>query len=89
MAGWHAFVRDMQEYYGVNMHCLTKQYDREQHDYYRCTAQWSEVHPHQLMAPPVRFKSYDMLTVTLDEVKASHFLTHMKILSYECACRLR
>ena len=74
MASWCAFVNEMQQFYGVDMQCLTKEYDKEQREYYKSTAQWSEVHPHQLIAPPVCFKNYDLLTVTLEELQVSHSL---------------
>lgn len=78
MLGWNAFVNEMQEFYGVNMHCLTKHFDKEQHDYYKCTAQWSEIHPHQLMSRPVCFRSYDLLKVTLEEIKVKSFRTYRR-----------
>lgn len=72
MAGWRAFVNEMDQFYDINMNCLTKEFDKEQRDYYKATAQWSEVHPHQLLSAPVCFKTYDLLTVTLEELQASH-----------------
>jgi len=41
-----------------------------QSDYYTATAAWSDVHPSQLAGPGACFKEYDLLTVTLDELKA-------------------
>lgn len=69
MASWYGFVNEVQEFYGVDMTCLTKSYEKEQHEYYKATAQWSEVHPHQLLAPPVCFRKFDLLTVTIEELK--------------------
>ena len=34
------------------------------------TAAWCDVHPSQLAGPGACFKEYDLLTVTLDELKA-------------------
>ncbi len=33
------------------------------------TSQWTDVHPSQLLGPPVVFQEYDMATVTVDELK--------------------
>jgi len=70
MSGWRAFVNEMDQFYDINMSCLTKEFEKEQRDYYKSTAQWSEVHPHQLLSAPVCFKTYDLLTVTLEELQA-------------------
>eukprot|EP00210_Caulerpa_lentillifera_P006839 g6538.t1 len=70
MSGWHAFVNEMYSYYRVDLHCLSQDFEKEQRDYYQCTAQWSEVFPNQILASPICFKSYDLLKVTLDEIKA-------------------
>jgi hypothetical protein len=34
------------------------------------TAAWCDVHPSQLAGPGACFKEYDLLTVTLDELKS-------------------
>lgn len=41
----------------------------EQRDYFSRTASWADVHPSQLVGPPVLLKSYDLLTVSLEELK--------------------
>ncbi len=43
---------------------------REQKEYYSSTAAWTDVHPSQLLGPPTAFKCYDLLTVSLEELKA-------------------
>lgn len=73
MSSWHQFMQEMQDYYGIDMSCLSKEYIEEQRRYYLCTAQWSEIHPSQLLSPPLCFKEYDLLKVTLDELKVNKF----------------
>lgn len=53
----------------VDLDCLSDAYRKEQHDYYLNTSAWGNVHPSQLMGPGVCFKKFDLLTVTLDELK--------------------
>lgn len=74
MSQWHAFVNEMYSYYRVDLHCLSQDFEKEQRDYYQCTAQWSEVFPNQLLATPICFKSFDLLKVTLEELKVSGFV---------------
>lgn len=51
------------------MDCLSEAYRTEQKEYYMNTSAWGNVHPTQLLGPGVCFKKYDLLTVTLDELK--------------------
>ena len=60
----------MQQFYGLDLSCLTSEYHREQNGYYTGTSAWSDVHPSQLAGPPSVFKEYDLLTVTLEELAA-------------------
>lgn len=68
MEGWSSFTADMQQFYGLDLGCLTSEYHREQNAYYTGTAAWSDVHPSQLAGPPAPFKEYNLLTVTLKEL---------------------
>lgn len=70
MEGWSSFTGDMQQFYGLDLSCLTSEYHREQNGYYTGTSAWSDVHPSQLAGPPSVFKEYDLLTVTLEELAA-------------------
>lgn len=69
---WSYFVQDTQNLYGVDMSILTEDYCNEQTQYYANTASWTEVHPQQYVGPPTCFKEFDLLDVTLDELKVSH-----------------
>ncbi|CAD7696953.1 unnamed protein product [Ostreobium quekettii] len=69
MEGWHSFLHAMSSLYDVDLGCLTNEFNKEQADYYLQTAQWTDVHPAQMLGPPVCFKEYDLLTVTLEELK--------------------
>lgn len=68
MEGWSAFVQEMDGFYGVDMQCLNDSFHQEQRDYYLCTSAWADVHPSQLQGPPVCFKQYDLLTLTMEEL---------------------
>ncbi|KAL6777065.1 PRMT10 [Auxenochlorella protothecoides x Auxenochlorella symbiontica] len=68
--GWSDFVREVKQYYDVDMSCLTEAYQEEQADYFSRTAAWADVHPSQALGPPACLKSYDLLTLTLEELKA-------------------
>jgi len=70
VAGWEEFAEDVQRDYGVDVTCLTDDYGKEQRDYFLGTAQWTDVHPEQLMGRPHRFKSYDLKVLTLEELRA-------------------
>lgn len=67
---WHAFGSEMRQFYGVDMSILSTSFEKEQVEYYSQTSAWCDVHPSQLLGPSVCFKSYDLLKVTLDELKA-------------------
>lgn len=49
MEGWGAFCEDMQQFYGMDLTCLSGQYREEQKEYYVSTAAWSDIHPSQLV----------------------------------------
>lgn len=53
----------------VDLDCLSDAYRTEQREYYLNTSAWAEVHPVQLLGPGVLLKSYDLNTVTLEELK--------------------
>ena len=60
----------MKQYYDVDMSSLTDDFEREQREYFCQTAAWTDIHPSQLLGPPALIKSYDLKTVTLEELKA-------------------
>ncbi|KAK9805341.1 hypothetical protein WJX73_003869 [Symbiochloris irregularis] len=70
MQGWSAFVHEMDSYYGVDMHCLNDAFHQEQRGYYLSTSAWADVHPSQMQGPPTCFKSYDLHTLTMEELAA-------------------
>lgn len=67
MAGWGEFVEDMHSEYGVDMKVLSASFQKEQRDYFLCTAQWTDVHPDQLMGPPQVVKEFDLKAVVRGE----------------------
>lgn len=69
MEGWAEFLREMREYYDVDMDCLSDDFRNEQKDYYLSTAQWTDVHPSQIRGPAAAFKKYDLHKLTLEELQ--------------------
>lgn len=53
----------------VDLDVLSESYRCEQKEYYLNTSAWADVHPSQLLGPGVCFKKYDLLTITIDELK--------------------
>ncbi|KAI8105636.1 hypothetical protein M9434_000218 [Picochlorum sp. BPE23] len=70
MENWASFVSDMHNYYGVDLDCLSEDFRKEQMEYYKSTASWADVHPSQVIGEAALIKSYDLKTVTLEELKA-------------------
>lgn len=68
--GWQDFVGDMQQYYGVDLGGLTPDFEEEQADYFSRTAAWCDVHPGQTLGPPACIKTYDLHSLSLEELKA-------------------
>eukprot|EP00775_Hariotina_reticulata_P000191 gene191-383_t len=54
----------------VDLDVLSESYRTEQKEYYLSTSAWADVHPSQLLGPGICFKKYDLLTITIDELKA-------------------
>ncbi|MEW5299181.1 MAG: hypothetical protein WDW36_002221 [Sanguina aurantia] len=70
MEGWGSFIREMKEFYQVDLDVLSEGYLSEQQDYFLHTAAWTDIHPGQLLGSPACFKRYDLHKLTLDELKA-------------------
>lgn len=70
MQGWGEFLEEMQQFYGVDLACLSEDYRKEQRQYYSCTSAWTDIHPSQMLGPPALVKAYDLLKVTVEELKA-------------------
>jgi hypothetical protein len=70
MEGWSEFVGEMRRFYGVDLGVLGDVYRSEQAQYYSSTAAWTDVHPSALLGPAACCAEYDLLTVTLEELKA-------------------
>ncbi len=70
MENWGEFLHDMKSYYNVDLDCLSEDFRKEQQEYYKRTASWADVHPSQLIGEEALIKSYDLKSVTLEELKA-------------------
>ena len=69
MEGWDEFSHEMSKYYNVDISVLTAAFEREQQEYYQQTVVWADIHPSQLRGAGVPFKSFDLLKVTVEELK--------------------
>lgn len=70
MEGWAEFLDEMKQYYNLDLDCLSDDYRKEQQDYFSHTAAWTDIHPSQVVGTTACFKSYNLHTVTLEELKA-------------------
>ncbi|KAI3428836.1 hypothetical protein D9Q98_007653 [Chlorella vulgaris] len=70
MEGWAEFLGEMKRYYNVDLDCLSDDYRKEQLDYFSHTAAWTDIHPSQVVGTAAVFKTYDLHTLTLEELKA-------------------
>ena len=71
LAGWYDFTKTTYEKYGVNLECLSSEYDKEQAQYFLQTSSWVDVHPNQCLGPPTILKEYDLNTCSVDDIKVS------------------
>jgi len=69
MDGWQEFTQQTADTYGVDLSCLTDDYEREQKGYFLQTAQWAEVNPAQLLGPGVIVKQLDLNKCSLDDIQ--------------------
>lgn len=55
--------------YGVDFNPLSTAYKRECFQYFMETALWVDAHPSQMVGQPVDIMSFDLLTLTLEELR--------------------
>ena len=77
MQGWRTFTDDMQQCYGVDMTCLNSHFQDEQRQYYLATSAWADVHPSQLQGPAACIRTYDLGTLTQQELEAPLQVLHL------------
>lgn len=70
IANWEDFAVATKERYGVDFSVLTEPYKNECFQYFMQNALWVDAHPAQLLGRPAEMLSFDLLTVTLDSLKA-------------------
>eukprot|EP00238_Polyblepharides_amylifera_P015684 CAMPEP_0196577162 /NCGR_PEP_ID=MMETSP1081-20130531/6275_1 /TAXON_ID=36882 /ORGANISM="Pyramimonas amylifera, Strain CCMP720" /LENGTH=384 /DNA_ID=CAMNT_0041896005 /DNA_START=31 /DNA_END=1185 /DNA_ORIENTATION=+ len=68
-ANWQSFTKTVADNYGVDMSCLTPEYDKEQSTFFLKTSQWVDLHPNQLLGKPCVLKNFDLNKVTVEEIK--------------------
>ena len=64
----------------------SEDYRKEQMDYFSYTAAWTDVHPSQVVGSAACFKSYDLATVTLEELKAPLKVCARGTPHHHCLC---
>ena len=69
MSDWSDFQETTKQVYGVNMHVLESDYDREQKEYFLFSSRWRELPDDSVLADPKAIKFFDMMTCTLEESK--------------------
>jgi protein arginine N-methyltransferase 1 len=67
--GWQSFVQTTRSTYGIDMSCLTEDYEKEQRGYFLQTAAWIETSPSQLLGPAYVIKQIDLHTASLESVQ--------------------
>jgi protein arginine N-methyltransferase 1 len=67
--GWDDFVQTTSANFGVDMSALTAAYTKEQTQYFLETSAWSDISPSQILGPPAVLASFDLNTVTLEEIQ--------------------
>jgi len=72
IGNWNDFSKTTYEKYGVDMQCLSPEFEKEQTQYFLQTSSWVDLHPNQMIGPPKVLKEFDLHTCTLDDVKGLH-----------------
>lgn len=70
LSNWGDFSEDIEKKYDVNFSALSKSYAHECFQYFNQNALWVDTNPSQLVGPAVSMKTYDMKTLTLEELTA-------------------
>jgi len=79
MEDWGKFVPRTLANFGVDMGCLTPDFDKEHADYYLASSVWCELKPSDLLTEPIIIKEINCNTCTLEEIKAVDFQFSLKI----------
>jgi len=70
MGDWSEFAETTRTTYGVDMDVLSKNYDKEQKEYYLLSSRWAELRPEALLVEnPAPVKFMDMMTCTIADSK--------------------
>lgn len=70
MSDWHDFAQTTSQVYGVDMDCLSTEFEKEQKDYYLLSSRWMELPADSVLVDePKSIKQMDMITCTLDEAR--------------------
>eukprot|EP00240_Pyramimonas_obovata_P003881 CAMPEP_0118931792 /NCGR_PEP_ID=MMETSP1169-20130426/8007_1 /TAXON_ID=36882 /ORGANISM="Pyramimonas obovata, Strain CCMP722" /LENGTH=374 /DNA_ID=CAMNT_0006874333 /DNA_START=141 /DNA_END=1265 /DNA_ORIENTATION=+ len=69
LGNWNGFTRTTYEKYGVNLQCLSQEYDKEQAQYFLQTSSWVDIHPNQCVGPAYVLKELDLNTCSVDDIK--------------------
>lgn len=67
MSDWRDFQSTTDTVYGVDMSCLSEDFEKEQKDYYQLSSRWTELPPEAVLAEPAMIKYLDISTCTLED----------------------
>jgi protein arginine N-methyltransferase 1 len=81
MQDWDRFVPKIMNRFGVDMSCLTGDFDNEHSDYYLCSSVWCELKPNDLLSNSAQILSIDCNTCSLNEYKSVQNSFALPILS--------
>jgi len=81
MEDWNRFVPKTISKYGVDMSCLTVDFDKEHADYYLGSSVWCELKPNDLLTEHVNILSIDCNKCTIEDIKELDFDFNLKITS--------
>lgn len=76
---WKGFVETTTNQYGVDLSCLSREFEKEQQSYYLQTSQWCDVHPNQILGAPQVVKELDLLKTTVEELKVLNEEYELKV----------
>jgi len=79
MDDWGKFVPRTLANFGVDMRCLTPDYDKEHADYYLASSVWCELKTSDLLTDAVIIFDIDCNTCTLEDIKSVDFSYSLKI----------
>jgi protein arginine N-methyltransferase 1 len=79
MDDWERFVPKNLNRFGVDMSCLSADFDKEHSDYYLCSSVWCELKPSDLITDAAMILSIDCNKCTLEDYKSVSYQYNLRI----------